>query len=235
MLNCEMIENNLNGIRREIEAACDRSGRSPDSVLPVVVTKYAELDWVRDLIDLGVRHFGESRPQQLSRRAEELSNEVRWHMIGHLQRNKVDMVLPVAELIHSIDSFRLLQKVESSSSRQDARPRVLLEINVSGEASKDGFSLEEISADWQEILKLQHADIVGLMTMAPHSSDPETARPFFRQLRELRDRLVAEANGRVALPELSMGMSGDFAVAIEEGATLVRIGSRVFEGLSKPA
>lgn len=231
MLNREIIESNLKEIRREIEAASCRAGRSSDDVRLVAVTKYAELDWVRDLIELGVRDLGESRPQQLGQRAEVLSAEVQWHMIGHVQRNKVDIVLPVAGLIHSVDSLRLLRKIENSSARFGMRSKVLLEVNVSGEESKDGFAPAELTSHWTEILNLQQVDVQGLMTMAPHADDSETTRPFFRQLRELRDGLVAGSEGRVTLPELSMGMSGDFAVAVEEGATLVRIGSRIFDGL----
>lgn len=234
MVNREIIENNLQEIRDRIEAASCRSGRSSDEVRLVAVTKYAELDWVRDLIELGVRDLGESRPQQLVQRAEVLSADVRWHMIGHLQRNKVDMLLQVAGLIHSVDSLRLLRKIDSSSVKSGVRSKVLLEVNVSGEESKDGFAPAELTSHWSEILNLQQVDVQGLMTMAPHSSDAETTRPYFRQLRELRDELVAGSEGRAMLPELSMGMSGDFPVAVEEGATLVRVGSRIFDGLSRP-
>ena len=155
-------------------------------------------------------------------------------MIGHLQRNKVDMLIPMVELIHSIDSLRLLQKIETSAAVHQRRARVLLEVNVSGEASKDGFEPAELCSHWQEMLNLQHVEIQGLMTMAPDADNAELARPFFRQLRELRHELAKRAEGRLSLPELSMGMSGDFEVADEEGATLIRIGIRVFEGLNRP-
>lgn len=233
MSNRQTIAQNLGKIRNDIEAACSRSDRSPDSVQLVAVTKYADLDWVRDLIELGETHLGESRPQQMCRRVEELPEDVCWHMIGHLQRNKVDMVIRTAELIHSVDSVRLLRKIESSAATSGKRQRVLLEVNVSGEVSKDGFSPASLKSNWAEILDLQHVDIQGLMTMAPHSDDEESARPFFRRLRELRDDLAANSDGRLALPELSMGMSGDFEIAIEEGATLIRIGSRIFESLER--
>lgn len=229
----EVIARNLNEIRLAIEAACERAGRPAGSVQLIAVTKYAELDWVRALVALGEFQLGESRPQQMCRRAEELSGDVRWHMIGHVQRNKVDMVIPVAELVHSVDSLRLLRKIEGSAAAVGRRPGLLLEVNVSGEDSKDGFDPVELSTHWQEILDLQHADIRGLMTMAPRVDDPEFARPFFRKLRVFRDELADRSDGRLELPELSMGMSGDFEAGIEEGATLVRLGSRIFEGLSR--
>ena len=155
-------------------------------------------------------------------------------MIGHLQRNKVDIVVSTADLIHSVDSLRLLRKIESSAAAIGKRPRILLEVNVSGEESKDGFAPTELRSNWQQILDLQSVDVQGLMTMAPRGEDAESARPYFRQLREFRDELAGLSEGRVTLPELSMGMSGDFETAIEEGATLIRIGSRLFDGLSRP-
>lgn len=233
MSNRQIITENLNQIRSLIETACSRVDRSVESVQLVAVTKYADLDWVRELIEIGETQLGESRPQQMCQRVAELPENVQWHMIGHLQRNKADMVVSTAELIHSVDSIRLLKKIDSSSKSAQKRQRVLLEVNVSGEASKDGFSPDGLRSHWPEILDLQHVDIQGLMTMAPHSDDAESARPFFKQLRELRDELALTSDNHLALPELSMGMSGDFEVAIEEGATLIRIGSRIFEGLER--
>ena len=233
MSNRQLITDNLDQIRRAIEAACSRASRSPDSIQLVAVTKYADLDWVRDLIEIGETQLGESRPQQMCQRVAELPENVQWHMIGHLQRNKVDMVVSSAELIHSVDSLRLLKKIDSSSNAAKKRQRVLLEVNVSGEAAKDGFSPDELRSLWPEILNLQQVDIQGLMTMAPHSDDAESARPFFKQLRELRGELALASDNRLTLSELSMGMSGDFEIAIEEGATLIRIGSRIFEGLKR--
>ena len=197
----------------------------------VAVTKYAELAWVRQLIDAGMTTLGESRPQQLVERAELLGDAVEWHLIGHLQRNKVRQVLPHVSLIHSIDTLRLLSRVGEIASELELRPRVLLEVNVSGETSKDGFSSESLRAEWQQIVEQNSVVVDGLMTMAPASDDPEDARPTFAALRELRDELSSLAPG-LSLPELSMGMSGDYIVAIEEGATLVRIGSALFDGLS---
>jgi hypothetical protein len=156
--------------------------------------------------------------------------DVRWHLIGHLQRNKVRPVLPIAACVHSVDSLRLLERIDLLAAELQLRPRVLLEVNVSGEASKDGFPAAELRARSEQLGQYRHVRIDGLMTMAPYSENPESARSTFVGLRQLRDELVSsgELGG---LPELSMGMSGDYEVGIEEGATIVRIGSRLFEGL----
>ena len=225
---------NLNRVHTEIADACQRAGRSPDSVKLVAVTKYAELADVRRLVELGTVDLGESRPQQLTERAGQLPAGVQWHFIGHLQRNKVKPVLSHAALIHSVDSLRLLERISSVAAEMSLRPRVLLEVNVSGEASKDGISMEELRSQWNLFQSVLNIEIVGLMTMAPLADDPETARPVFRQLRLLKDELTAQLLPHVKLTELSMGMSGDFIVAIEEGATLVRIGSRLFATPSPP-
>lgn len=210
-----------------IAAACGRSGRAASSVRLVAVTKYAPIEAVQELISLGHRDFGENRPQQLLERSAVLPDDVTWHLIGPLQRNKARKVLPVATMIHSVESLRLLEALERLAEELSVRPRLLLEVNVSGEATKHGFSPAELRAAWSQITKLKRLDIAGLMTMAPDTDDPETVRPYFRLLRELRDELAAI--GPFSLPELSMGMSGDFEVAIEEGATLVRLGSVLFD------
>lgn len=226
------VAENLEQIRERIEAACARSERATDAVRLVAVTKYAELQWVRDLIELGMRDLGESRPQQLLERAGLIDERVRWHMIGHLQRNKARKVLPLVSLIHSVDTPRLLETLDRLAEEMELRPRVLLEVNVSGEKAKHGFAPEALVATWPSVLACKHVEVDGLMTMAPLADDPATAQPVFRGLRELRDRLVGCSPEDVTLPELSMGMSDDFDVAIEEGATLVRVGSSLFAGLS---
>ena len=227
----DRLADNLERVTTEIAAACARAGRSPCDVTLVAVTKYAELPWVRRLVELGVHNLAESRPQQLVERAEQFPSDIRWHLIGHLQRNKVKQVLPRAAVVHSVDSLRLLERIGEVAVDLSLRPRVLLEVNVSGESAKDGLSVTELTSQWDALQAVPNVDLVGLMTMAPLVDDPEAARPVFRELRQLRDNLAARAAPHVQLTELSMGMSGDFAVAIEEGATLVRIGSRLFEGL----
>jgi len=221
---------NLEALQRRIEAACERSARSPDTVQLVAVTKYARPEWVSELVNLGLVTLGESRPQQLVERALSFPENVRWHLIGHLQRNKVRVTLPAVELIHSVDSLRLARRISQLAGELALRPRVLLEVNVSGEAAKDGFAISQLRDTWSELCQLPHLRIDGLMTMAPAAELSESARPVFRALRLLRDELQ-EMEPVQKLPELSMGMSGDFEVAIEEGATLVRIGSALFQGL----
>ena len=228
----KQLEENLNSIRDRIARACQVSGRSVDEVTLIAVTKYAELDWVRELIELGVRDLGEARPQQLVTRAKELPDEIHWHLIGHLQRNKAEDILPFTKMIHSVDSVRLFEHVAKLGQKLAKPPKILLEVNVSGEQSKDGFDPTELLTAWPKLHTCESLEIAGLMTMAPLGDNVEIARPVFRRLRELRDRLRAESEGRWQLPELSMGMSGDFEVGIEERATLIRLGSCLFEGLS---
>lgn len=227
----ERLRENLGLVHGRIAAACERSGRDPAGVRIVAVTKYAEWPWVEALTGLGVTTLGESRPQQLIERSALMRCPVEWHLIGHLQRNKVRGVLPITELIHSVDSQRLLERIEQVADELALRPPVLLQVNVSGEASKDGLSPEELRRVVRGCDALSRVRITGLMTMAPFSDDPESARPVFRGLRELRDELRTIAPPNVMLDQLSMGMSNDFDVAVEEGATLVRLGSVLFEGI----
>lgn len=233
----DRISANLLSVRQRIAAACERVGRSPDSVRLIAVTKYASADRIRTLARLH-SHFGESRPQQLTERAAALPG-IQWHLIGQLQRNKVRSVLPHVAMIHSADSLRLLQRIESVAEELQRQPAVLLQVNVTGEESKSGFSPSELRQEWAAIRReYPHLRLQGLMTMAAASADPEDTRACFRDLRNLRDELrasevsktTASSQQQNLLPHLSMGMSGDFEVAVEEGATLVRIGSLLFEG-----
>jgi PLP dependent protein len=225
------IASNLAAIRSRIAQAARRSGRPAQDVRLIAVTKYARLEWVRALVDAGQVLLGESRPQQLIERCDQLPGQIEWHLIGHLQRNKVRTVLPHVALIHSVDSLRLAERISEIAGQLNLAPRVLFEVNVSGEASKDGFVPEALRTQWPMLRALPNLQIAGLMTMAPASDDPQDARPTFRRLRELRQTLRSDERDAAALGELSMGMSGDFEVAIEEGATLVRVGSALFEGL----
>jgi PLP dependent protein len=227
----DILRRNLDAVRTQIAAACERAGRSPVAVSLVAVTKYADLEWVRGLYELGLRDFGESRPQQLVERARQLPADIRWHLIGHLQRNKAALVLPHVALIHSVDSRRLLDQLRNDAEKLNLSPRVLLEVNVSGEATKDGFALDDLRSQWSQLRTTPRVQIAGLMTMAPLADDPVAAQPHFRRLRELRDELAAISRGECPLPELSMGMSGDYPAAIAEGATIIRIGSALFAGL----
>lgn len=227
-----ILSRNLQGVRARIAEACARRQRDPQSVQLIAVTKTAPVEWIQELIALGQIELAENRPQQLVQRAAALANSVSWHLIGHLQRNKIELVWPHVRWIHSVDSLRLLRALADYAAKAGSAPRILLEVNISGEASKGGFTPDELLAAWKEIQSISSLPISGLMTMAPLADDPETVRPVFRGLRELRDQLAEQSGGKFALPELSMGMSGDYEVAIEEGATMVRVGSRLFEGLS---
>ena len=230
----DIISSNYLSVRQRIETACHRAGRDPASVTLVAVTKYAQLDWVRCLIELGVVELGESRPQQLVQRAHELGDPLHWHLIGNLQRNKVRSVLPHLTLLHAADSLRLLESIDRIAQELNLRPRVLVEVNLSREAAKHGFEANELLRAWDDILKLQQVQVEGLMTMAAYSPEPEHARPAFMRLRELRDELRVRSGEKTKsqLNHLSMGMTGDFEVAIAEGATIVRIGSALWDGLS---
>ncbi len=225
------IAENYACLLQRIEAACKRSERPASAVKLVAVTKYAQVEWVQTLVRLGVRELGESRPQQLIERVPLIAAEVKWHLIGHLQRNKARRVLQSVSLIHSVDSVRLLRALDRLADELTLRPRLLLEVNISGESAKHGFSTEELVENWQTVLSLNNLQVEGLMSMAPFSDNAENARRVFRRLRELRDRLAEQSPASVALRELSMGMSGDFEVAIEEGSTIVRIGSLLYAGV----
>jgi pyridoxal phosphate enzyme (YggS family) len=225
-----ILRERLAAVRERIAAACARAGGGPQSVTLVAVTKTVDVDVAGMLPELGVFDLGEGRPQELWHKAEALKAvPIRWHLVGHLQRNKVERSLPLAHMIHSLDSLRLLREVAAEAAKQKVRPRVLLQVNASHEEQKHGFEYEELLAAAAEIREAP-LDVQGLMAMAAYSDNPEEARPAFRGMREFRDRL-REATG-LPLGQLSMGMSGDFEVAIEEGATLVRIGTTLFEGLS---
>jgi pyridoxal phosphate enzyme (YggS family) len=229
----EQISRNLEQVNEDIAKACARVGRTRDSVALVAVTKYADWPWVEALVKLGLQNLGESRPQQLLERSELLdsSPNVHWHLIGHLQRNKVRPMLGRVFRFHSADSFKLLDRMELLAAELDVSPKVLLEVNLSGEASKDGFAAVELESQWQALTKFSRVQITGLMTMAPYTIDEDVIRDVFRNLRQLRDHLETQSEGKLSMPELSMGMSHDFEIAIEEGATHIRIGSRLFEGL----
>lgn len=230
----DQITANLQTVEQRISQACLRAGRPRSDVTLVAVTKYAEWPWIEALVELGQQHLGENRPQQLAERAAQLPQPVTWHLIGHLQSNKAKLVLPIAPWIHSVDSLKLLTLLDRLAGEMSSRPQLLLEVNVTGETTKYGFTPEELQAGWSTVCACRHVDIVGLMTMAPASEDPEAARPAFQSLRRLRDKLRANSPAHLTLPHLSMGMTGDFEVAIEEGATFVRIGSALFEGLTAP-
>jgi PLP dependent protein len=221
---------NLGEIQTRIAAAAERSGRSRDDVQLIAVSKKQEAESVRALFDAGQAIFGESRVQEARAKIPLLSGAVRWQFIGHLQKNKIRHALPLFELFHSVDSTDLARDIQRIADEEGHRPRVLLEVNVAGESSKFGFAPARLREQMEELLQLGRLEIAGLMTIPPLSPKPEDSRRYFVQLRELRDELQRTHN--VGLPELSMGMSGDYEVAVEEGATMVRVGTALFGGRS---
>lgn len=221
----------LASVDARIAAACRRAGRERSAVTLVAVTKTASAEVAALLPSLGVADLGEGRPQELWRKAEVVL-AARWHLVGHLQRNKIDRTVPLVALLHSVDSLRLLDALDAFGRGRGVPVPVLLEANCSREAAKGGFTPEEIPALGDKVASLEGVRVEGLMTMAAYHENPEDCRPTFVELRTLRDRL-REATG-LPLPHLSMGMSNDFEVAIEEGATLVRVGTTIFEGLGLP-
>ena len=229
----ERIAKNLTDVRERISAAAQRSGRSADEVTLVAVTKYVDSETTAMVAQAGCHDFGESRPQQLWEKADLLSgSDVNWHLVGHLQRNKIRKTVPCAELIHSVDSEALLLAINRIAEELGQPQRVLLEVNVSGDSSKHGLSALEVGPLLDTAAALANVQIQGLMTMAALSGDEAVARRNFRELRELRNALQANAPENVALSQLSMGMSRDYEIAVEEGSTIVRVGSCLFEGLS---
>ncbi len=241
----DRLRRNLAEVRSQIAAAAGRAGRSAHDVRLVAVTKYVATDVIGALVELGVPDVGESRVQQLVERARRCGPAAtdwpgeaptpaagpRWHMIGHLQRNKVKPLLEVARIVHSLDSERLAEALERQAAAAGVCVDVLIEVNVPGEASKTGIPASEVAALATCVGRHGHLRLRGLMTMAPYDPDPEHARPHFARLRALLEDLRRKGVVGPQCVHLSMGMSQDYAVAVEEGATLVRVGSALFAGL----
>jgi hypothetical protein len=225
------LKRNVEALENRIAGACASLCRRRNELTLIAITKTVTPEFAAMLPELGVFDLGESRPQELWRKQAALPASVRWHLVGHLQRNKVERTLPIVQLIHSVDSLRLLETIEREAGRFERPTDVLLEFNLSREHQKHGFEMAQFSSLAQCIPNLRWACIRGLMTMAALSDDPEHARPVFAELRNLRDRLQREIGPAPELHQLSMGMSQDFEVAIEEGATLIRVGTALFEGL----
>ncbi|MBN8709090.1 MAG: YggS family pyridoxal phosphate enzyme [Verrucomicrobia bacterium 61-8] len=226
------IADRLTEILDRINSAALRVGRNPDEIQLVAVSKTHPPEAVQEAYEAGQRIFGESRVQELLAKAPSLPSSIRWHFIGHLQANKIRKLLPVSELVHGVDSPELALDIDRVAADLGLFPRVLLEVNVSGEGTKFGFKPDVLRARIDELLALPRVQIEGLMAIPAPVADPEEVRPAFRLLRELRDEISA-ASG-TPLPVLSMGMSGDYEIAIEEGATLVRVGTAIFGHRPKP-
>jgi pyridoxal phosphate enzyme (YggS family) len=220
------IADNLERVREQIAQAAGQVGRAVDDIELVAISKTHDAAKVREAIEAGQTLFGESRVQEARVKIPELPSNLGWHFVGHLQKNKIRHALPLFELIHSVDSLALAQDINRIAEEDGLHPRVLLEVNVAGEGSKFGFTPEKLREDLENLLALPRLSILGLMTIPPIADEAEASRKYFVELRELRDRLQTEFH--VDLAQLSMGMTQDFAIAVEEGATLVRVGTAIF-------
>lgn len=222
------IAENIEKIRGQIAHACEKVDRGPDAIQLVAVTKTVGVPAILEALDAGIEIIGENRVQEAWDKYEAIGDRARWHMIGHLQRNKVKRVLEFAEMIQSVDSLRLAKEVQKQAQKLDRSVDVLLEVNTSGEETKYGFSPDNTVAAIEQIAELPNLNIKGLMTIGAFLPDPEDVRPCFRRLHALRDEVRQRAIAGVDMEVLSMGMTDDFEVAVEEGATMVRIGRSIF-------
>ena len=219
------IRENLLRVTERIEKASQNAGRNPKDIRLVAVSKTMETDRVREAIEAGVTILGENYVQEAQKKIEEIGKPVSWHFIGHLQTNKAKVVVRLFDVIHSVDSVALAEELNRRAQQANQKIPVMIEVNLSGEATKFGTEEEKVTTLAQGVLKLDHLSLEGLMTMPPYFDDPEMSRPYFIQLRELKERLV---KGGIPLKDLSMGMSNDFEIAIQEGATYVRVGTAIF-------
>jgi PLP dependent protein len=222
------IAENLEQVRDKIAQAAAKAGRAADEIELVTITKTHAAEKVREAVEAGQTLFGESRVQEARVKIPELPSAIRWHFVGHLQKNKIRHALPLFEMIHSVDSLALAQDMDRIADEDGMHPRVLLEVNVAGEGSKFGFKPETLRAEMETLLALPRLSIEGLMTIPPLADEPGNSRRYFMMLRELRDALEREFS--VKLVDLSMGMSSDYPIAIEEGASFVRVGTAIFGG-----
>ena len=220
------IAENLERVREQIAQATAKAGRAGDEIQLVAITKTHDAEKVREAIEAGQILFGESRVQEARAKIPELPSNLRWHFVGHLQKNKIRHALPLFEMIHSVDSLALAEDINRIAEEEGMHPRVLLEVNVAGEGSKFGFHPEKLRTEMEALLALPRLSIEGLMTIPPIAEEAEASRKYFVDLRELRDAL--EKDFDLKLQQLSMGMTNDFAIAAEEGATLVRVGTAIF-------
>ena len=221
-----MIEKNLSILKERIEKSCKTAGRNPDEIKLIAVSKYFGLDSILEVKKLGIKDFGENRAQELTLKFEKLGDSVAWHFIGTLQKNKVKYAVKAAEFIHSVESIELAEEINNRAEKLDKVQKILIEVKTSGEESKSGVENEaEIIELVKRCNELKNVQLIGLMTMAPLTDDEKIIRKSFRDLRNLKDRINTKG---FKLIELSMGMTSDFEIAIEEGATMLRIGSAIF-------
>ncbi|MCM1252624.1 MAG: YggS family pyridoxal phosphate-dependent enzyme [Clostridium sp.] len=223
-----MIQDNIRNVEQHMEDACERAGRKAEDVTLVAVSKTKPVEMLKEAYDYGCRDFGENKVQELVDKYEKMSKDIRWHMIGHLQRNKVKYIVDKVFLIHSVDSLRLAEEISKEALKKNVTVSILIEVNVAGEESKFGTTCEEVSKLAQEIAKLPNILIKGLMTIAPYVENAEENRQYFEKLRQIYVDIKQKNIDNVYMEVLSMGMTGDYEVAIEEGATYVRVGTGIF-------
>ena len=223
-----MVSENLEQVKANIEAACKRVGRDPKDVRLVAVSKTKPISLIEEAIEAGQDTFGENTVQEMCDKMEVLPDNIKWHMIGHLQRNKVKYIAGKVELIHSVDSIRLAKQISDEAQKQSIEIPVLLEVNVAREESKFGFFTEETEDACREISKMPGIRVKGLMTSAPFVENAEDNRKYFKKLYELAVDIQSKNIDNISMRELSMGMTGDYVVAVEEGATIVRVGTGIF-------
>lgn len=222
------VAENLKTIRERVDAACERAGRRPEGVALIAVSKTKPLSMLQEAYEAGARDFGENKVQEILEKYPEMPEDARFHMIGHLQTNKVKQVVGKAVLIHSVDSLHLAEKIEQEAAKRDLTADILLEVNVAREESKFGLMLEEVIPLLEEVKNLPHVRVRGLMTIAPNVENPEENRKHFKKLYQLYVDIKSKNIDNGTMSVLSMGMTGDFEVAVEEGATMIRVGTGIF-------
>lgn len=223
-----MIKENLEQVRKNIEEACRASGRDPKEVTLIAVSKTKPVSLLSEAYEAGARFFGENKVQEIMDKYPQLPQDIQWHMIGHLQRNKVKYIVDKAAMIHSVDSLRLAEAIEQEAAKQNVQVSILLEVNIAEEESKFGLKKEEVLPLVETIAEFPHIRVQGLMTIAPFVENPEENREYFRQLKKLSVDIEAKNINNVNMSVLSMGMTGDYQVAVQEGATMVRVGTGIF-------
>ena len=223
-----MITENLEQVKKNIRDACLVAGRDPGEVTLIAVSKTKPTELLQEAYDAGARDFGENKVQEIMDKYPQLPADIRWHMIGHLQRNKVKYIVDKAAMIHSVDSFRLAQTIEQEGAKHEVQVPILLEVNVAEEESKFGLKMDEVLPLIERIAEFPHIKVCGLMTIAPFVENAEENRMFFRQLKKLSVDIEAKNINNVSMSVLSMGMTGDYQVAVQEGATMVRVGTGIF-------
>ena len=223
-----MVKENLKDVESKIAAACEKAGRQRSEVTLIAVSKTKPVELIRDAIDYGMKDFGENKVQEMCDKMEIISEKLIWHMIGHLQRNKVKYIVDKAYLIHSVDSLRLAEQINSEAEKKNVICNILIEVNIAGEESKFGVAKDEVKPLLEAIKNLKHVHVKGLMTIAPFVDDAEDNRKYFREMHKLFIDMRQENTDNVSMEVLSMGMTGDYQVAIEEGATMVRVGTGIF-------